>query len=190
MIGHRLNNTYNYLPPSSSLRSTTLLSLLSLLSLANDLSALPLTTTYLTSSLSEYSIPQSEKISFLTSASTIYQNAGDLSKALELQLLAIKLSEGSDAELAEKAVILQVADSRRFEFEVIDGVSGKVGELQALFGEVDEIEAIEKGKQWVEANGSVIENAGRCDVGMGVKSELMGCVRYRWIYIRGDSEED
>ncbi|WVF66508.1 hypothetical protein IAT40_001248 [Kwoniella sp. CBS 6097] len=158
-----LNNTYNYLAPSSPLRPTVLLSLLTLLAHSSDISVLPLSFSTLTSALSQWSISSAEKVSFLTSAAELYQSLGDLSKALEI--LTIALKESVDAKIVEKAVLLNLAVTDKFELDEvlkIQGVKeqlGKAAEVVALF-EGDEIEAVEKGNKWASANGSWVEGAG------------------------------
>ncbi|KAK4684773.1 translation initiation factor 3 subunit M, partial [Tremellales sp. Uapishka_1] len=157
-----LNNTYNYLPPTSTLRPTTLLALLSLLSISSDLSTLSLTPSSLITALSQWTLSSAEKVAFLTSASKIYQAAGDLEKALETYILALQYS--TDKEIVETAVVLAIAVESRFDLNDVtrvEGVQGrfegKTGELVALFTETDELEAVGKGKTWLEANGSWIE---------------------------------
>ncbi|OCF41054.1 eukaryotic translation initiation factor 3 subunit M [Kwoniella heveanensis CBS 569] len=158
-----LNNTYNFLAPSSPLRPTVLLSLLTLLAHSSDISVLPLTTSTLTLALSQWSISSAEKVSFLTSAADLYQSIGDLSKALEI--LTIALRESVDAKIVDKAVLLNLAVPNKFELDEvlnIQGVKeqlGKAAEVVALF-EGDEVEAVEKGKKWAAANGSWVEGAG------------------------------
>lgn len=160
-----LNNTYNYLPPQSSLRPVALLPLLSLLSLLSDISAVDLSRSTIESALNQWAVSSSEKVQFLTSASEIYQSAGALPKALELSIVA--LGESVEPKLVEKAVVLSLAVEDKFDLtEVLkvqgarDQISGKLGELVALFTEVDELEAVEKGQSWISSNSSFIENAG------------------------------
>ncbi|WVQ94122.1 hypothetical protein IAU59_001200 [Kwoniella sp. CBS 9459] len=158
-----LNNTYNYLAPSSPLRPTVLLTLLTLLAHSSDITILSLSPSTLTSALSQWSISSAEKVSFLTSAAELYQSLGDLSKALEI--LTIALKESVDAKIVEKAVLLNLAVTDKFELDEvlsIQGVKeqlGKAAEVVALF-EGDEVEAVEKGKQWAAANASWVEGAG------------------------------
>lgn len=157
-----LNNTYNYLPPTSPLRPQTLLALLTVLSKSSDLSSLPITASLLAEALAIWSIPQSAKISFLQTASQIYQSSNKLSQAADIQLLAVK--ESPSKEVVERAVILSIATPERYSLaEVlrVDGVSGNVEgtmkELVDLFTGVDEIEAVSKGVEWVKANDSWIQ---------------------------------
>ncbi|WVR03070.1 hypothetical protein IAU60_000059 [Kwoniella sp. DSM 27419] len=158
-----LSNTYNYVPASSPLRPTVLLSLLSLLAHSADISTLPLSTSTLTAALSQWSVSSSEKVSFLVSASELYQSTGDLAKALEVLTLALK--ESVDPKIVEKAVLLNLAVPTKFELDEVlkvQGVKeqlGKSAEVVELF-EGDEVEAVEKGKKWAAANGSWIEGAG------------------------------
>jgi hypothetical protein len=161
-----LSNTYNYLPSSSPLRAFTLLALLVILARSSELASLPLTPAFLTSALSQWSIPQSEKIAFLTRASAIHQSAEQLPRALELAVLA--LQHGSvEKPTAEKAVVLalSVRDNLSLD-EVLEvqgvrsALDGKMAELVKLFTEVDEVEAVGKGNEWAAANASWVEAFG------------------------------
>ena len=90
-LTNSLNYTYNSLPANSPLRPTTLLALLNVLALAEDLAALTITPSSLQTSLNQWAIPSAEKTKFLTEASETYQSANLLSKALELVLLALNI---------------------------------------------------------------------------------------------------
>ncbi|EIW73001.1 hypothetical protein M231_04343 [Tremella mesenterica] len=158
-----LNNTYNYLSPASSLRPHTLLAILSLLSQASDLSTFPLSPSFLESALTQWAIPSQEKVTFLISAAEIYQTSGELSKALQLHIVALK--QHVDAKLAEKTILLALTDEKRFEVEEVlrvPGVSekleGPVKELVGLFTQTDELEAVKVGQAWVTSNTSWIES--------------------------------
>ncbi|KAK8844780.1 hypothetical protein IAR55_006630 [Kwoniella newhampshirensis] len=159
-----LNNTYNLLPVSSSLRSSVLLTLLSLLAGSSDLSSLPLSPQTLTTALGQWQISSSDKVHFLTSASELYQSSGSLSKTLDLLTLALK--ESVEAQLVEKAILIALAVQDKFELDEVlkiqgvkEQLSGKAAEVVSLF-EGDEIEAVGKGQKWVESNGSWVESAG------------------------------
>ena len=161
----RLNNTYNYLPPTSPLRPHALLALIHLLSLSSELAALPLSSSTLTSALNQWDIPPAEKISFLSSAAGIYAQSGNLSKALEIQLLALRLQPSS--ELAERAVAFALADDTRFSLDDVlraEGVkgslNGKMTEVVGLFEGGDEIDAVKKGQQWATSSSSWVEGLG------------------------------
>ncbi|ORX35139.1 hypothetical protein BD324DRAFT_634026 [Kockovaella imperatae] len=157
-----LNNTYNYLPPTSSLRPHTLTTLLSLLALSSELSALPLHTASLSASLTQWDISSDEKISFLLSAADIYAQAGQLPKALEIQLLALRLKPSSD--IAERALALALADQTRFSLDDVlrlEGVkaslNGKMAEVKGLFEGSDEVGAVKQGLEWSSSSSSWIE---------------------------------
>lgn len=137
---------------------------MSLLASTLDLSALPLPTSTLLPALSSWSIPSSEKVSFLTTASGLYQSTGNLAKALELLTLALK--ESVEPTVVEKAVLLALAVPNRFELDdvlAVQGVKEQLGKVQGVaeLFEGDEIEAIEKGKKWAAENVSLIEGAGK-----------------------------
>jgi hypothetical protein len=156
-----LNYTYNSLPANSPLRPTTLLALLSVLSLAEDLDALTITPSSLQTSLNQWAVPSAEKIKFLTEASETYKSANLLSKALELVLLALN-TEVSES-LAEKAVVLTLANETKFVLSEVlktQGVSakitGKAAELVKLFTEADELEAVSQGQTWAQSNESYL----------------------------------
>ncbi|WVQ82795.1 eukaryotic translation initiation factor 3 subunit M [Cryptococcus sp. DSM 104549] len=158
-----LTNNYNFLPSTSPLRPSTLLTLISLLSSTSDLSALPLSASTLTPALAAWSIPSSEKVAFLTSASALYQSAGDLAKALELLTLALK--ESVEPQIVEKAVLLALAVPTKFELDDVLSVQGAKEQLGKAQGVVelfegDELEAVEKGKKWVAENAAWVEGAG------------------------------
>jgi hypothetical protein len=161
----RLNNTYNYLAPNSPLRAPTLLALLALLARSSELPALPLTPSTLTSALSQWPLSQSDKVAFLTRAATIYQSAEQLSRALEISILA--LAQGAEKSAVEKAIVLALSVENNLSLDEVlrvNGVQalleGKLKELVALFTEVDEIEAVGKGKDWLASNGSYVESFG------------------------------
>lgn len=160
-LTYSLNYTYNSLPANSPLRPTTLLALFSTLSLGSDLEALAINPSSLTSSLNQWAVPTSEKISFLTEASEIYKSANLLSKALEFALLALNI-ELSEA-VAEKAVVLTLANEAKFDLSEVlktQGVSGKISgkaaELVRLFTEADELEAVSQGQSWAKENESYL----------------------------------
>ena len=160
-----LTNTYNFLPATSPLRPTALLALLSLLALSSDLSAIPLTTQSLSSSLSQWSITSEEKFAFLTSASKIYANASQPRTALDLHIVAIQ--SGAGAETVEQAIVYALADSKRFTVDEVLRVSGvreklrgEAAELVGLFESTDPVDAVKKGKEWVATHSSWIQGAG------------------------------
>jgi translation initiation factor 3 subunit M len=143
------------------LRPTTLLALLSVLALSSDLPALSLSSSSLATSLNQWAIPTSEKIAFLVEAADIYQSASLLSKSLELSLLALNIEVSE--QVAQKAVVLTLADESKFDLSqvlktqgVTAKISGKAAELVRLFTEADELEAVSQGQQWAEANASYI----------------------------------
>lgn len=163
---YSLNNTYNYLPANSPLRPTTLLALLSVLALSSDLEALPLSSTYLTTSLDQWAISTPEKIAFLTDAAEIYQSASLLSKALELNLVALNIEVSE--QVAERAVALTLASDKQFDLgdvlktpDVAGQLKGKAAEVVQLFTEADELEAVSQGQKWAEANSSYITSFGK-----------------------------
>jgi translation initiation factor 3 subunit M len=148
------------------LRPTTLLALLSVLALSSDLPALSLSSSSLATSLNQWAIPTSEKIAFLVEAADIYQSASLLSKSLELSLLALNIEVSE--QVAEKAVVLTLADESKFDLSqvlktqgVTAKISGKAAELVRLFTEADELEAVSQGQQWAEANVSYISGFSR-----------------------------
>ena len=101
-------------------------------------------------------------MSFLTSASDIYESAGNLSKALELHILALGLSV--DEKLVKKALVLAISVDDRFNLDEVlriqgvkEGLEGKIAELVALFSEVDELEAVKQGQEWLSTHGSYLE---------------------------------
>lgn len=168
-LTNRLNNTYNFLPTSSPLRPTALLSLLTLLALSSDLKLLSLSSSTILNSLSQWDISSADKLAFITSASAIYAGARESRKALELHLLAIEqLQAGPD--VVEKAIVYAVADEKRFTLHDVlraPGVQGKVGdkakELLGLF-EGDVEGSVKKGQEWVAANKSWVEGFCMCFV--------------------------
>lgn len=156
-----LNYIYNSLPANSPLRPTVLLALLSVLSLASDLEALTINSASLQLSLHQWAISSSEKINFLTEASDIFKSANLLSKALEFALLALN-TEVSES-LAEKAVVLSLANETKFDLSdvlktqgVTAKISGKAAELVKLFTEADELEAVSQGQTWAQSNESYL----------------------------------
>ena len=158
-----LNNTYSYLPPSSPLRPFTLLSLIQLLAHSSDLSHLAISPASLTSSLSQWSVSDADKLAFVTSAAGTYASAGEAAKALELALVAIQqLSAGAD--VVEKAVVYAIADKKRFAIDDVlraqgiqGNVSGQAASLVSLFTG-DAIKAVSEAQQLVSSNGSWIES--------------------------------
>jgi len=160
-LTNSLNYTYNSLPANSPLRPTTLLALLNVLALAEDLDALTITPSSLQTSLNQWAIPSAEKTKFLTEASETFQSANLLSKALELVLLALNI-EISES-LVEKAVVLTLANETKFDLSevlktqgVSARISGKAAELVKLFTEADELEAVSQGQTWAQSNESYI----------------------------------
>lgn len=160
-----MNNTYNYLPSNSPLRPITLLALLSVLALSSDLEALPLSSAFLNTALSQWAIPASEKITFLVQASEIYQSATPslVSKSLELNLAALNLE--ATEQVAEKAVALTLASDDRYDLGdvlktpgVSSKITGKAAELVRLFTDADELEAVSQGQKWAQDNSSYIQN--------------------------------
>ncbi len=172
-----LNNTYNHYPPSSPLRPPTLFALISLLNTLSDLPSLPLSPTLLSTALSQWSIPDTEKVAFLSSASAIYESARSFSKALELHVLALGLSV--DTKVVEKALVLAIAVEDRFNLDEVlrvqgvkDGITGTLGELVKLFTGVDELEAVKQGQEWLSSNRSYLEGFGQSRGGF-LESRLM-----------------
>ena len=161
-----MNNTYNFLPPTSSLRPHALLALLSLLALSSELSALPLSTSMLQTALSQWSLSPTESTSFLTSASAIYASSELLTRALEIQLLALTVQ--STPEAAERAVALALADESRFALDDVLGaegaeasLNGQMGEVVQFFSGSDAIGAVKSGIQWQSANESWVASLGQ-----------------------------
>jgi translation initiation factor 3 subunit M len=161
-----LNSTYNSLPANSPLRPTTLLALLSVLSLGSDLEALTITPSSLSASLEQWAVSSSEKISFLSEASEIYKSANLLSKSLEFALMALNIEVSED--VAEKAIVLTLANETKFDLSEVlktQGVSGKISgkaaELVKLFTEADEMEAVSQGQTWAQSNESYL--SGFCE---------------------------
>lgn len=162
-----LNNTYNYLPANSPLRPTTLLALLSVLALSSDLEALPLSSTYLSTSLNQWAIPTTEKITFLTNAAEVYQSASLVSKALESNLVALNIEVSE--KVVERAVALTLANDKRFDLGdvlktpgVTGQLKGKSAEVVRLFTDADELEAVSQGQKWAQDNSSYITSFGAC----------------------------
>lgn len=160
-----MNNAYNYLPSSSPLRPTTLLSLLALLAKLGDVSSLPLSPSYLSQQLSAWSLSPPESVSFLVRASEIYQSAQNLSKAVELLVLALQIQ--ATPEIVSKAITLSLAREDSFDLDqvmsvqgVAGGLEGQLKELVQLFTETDELEAVKKGESWVSSNGDFVKNLG------------------------------
>jgi translation initiation factor 3 subunit M len=162
-----LNNTYNYLPSNSPLRPIALLALLSVLAISSDLEALPLSSSFLTTALSQWAISSSEKIDFLVQASDIYQSATPslVAKSLELHLAALDLEVTE--KVAEKAVALTLASENRYDLGdvlktpgVSSKINGKAAELVRLFTEADELEAVSQGQKWAQDNSSFISSFG------------------------------
>ncbi|WWC57567.1 uncharacterized protein I303_100099 [Kwoniella dejecticola CBS 10117] len=158
-----LNNTYNTLPTTSSLRPTVLLSLLSLLASSSDLSILPLPSSTLSQAVSQWSIPSAEKVSTLTSIADLYKSS-DLKRSLEVLTLALR--ESVDTKIVEKAVLVNLAINDKFELDeilAIQGVKENLGQAASVFGlftELDEVDAVSKGLEWAKANASWVESAG------------------------------
>ena len=97
----------------------------------------------------------------MTEASETYKTANLLSKALELVLLALN-TEVSES-LAEKAVVLTLANETKFDLSevlktqgVSAKISGKAAELVKLFTEADELDAVSQGQTWAQSNESYL----------------------------------
>ncbi|KAK6904685.1 hypothetical protein I204_06716 [Kwoniella mangroviensis CBS 8886] len=158
-----LNNTYNYLPSTSSLRPTVLLSLFSLLSTSSDISILPLSSEVLSKSISQWAISSKEKVDFLLSLSQLYLSASELNKALDVLIIALK--ESVDTKIVEKAILVNLAISDKFELDEIlkiQGVKENLGNAKSVVDlfEGDEIENVKKGQEWANSNAAWVEGAG------------------------------
>ncbi|WWD06357.1 hypothetical protein V865_004447 [Kwoniella europaea PYCC6329] len=158
-----LNNTYNYLPSTSSLRPTVLLSLLSLLSTSSDISILPLSSEVLSKSISQWAISSKEKVDFLLSLSQLYLSASELHKALDVLIIALK--ESVDTKIVEKAILVNLAISDKFELDEIlkiQGVKENLGNAKSVVDlyEGDEVENVKKGQEWAKSNAAWVEGAG------------------------------
>ncbi|WWC97586.1 hypothetical protein V866_004470 [Kwoniella sp. B9012] len=158
-----LNNTYNYLPSTSSLRPSVLLSLLSLLSTSSDISILPLSSEVLSKSISQWAISSKEKVDFLLSLSQLYLSASELHKALDVLIIALK--ESVDTKIVEKAILVNLAISDKFELDEIlkiQGVKENLGNAKSVVDlfEGDEIENVKKGQEWTKSNAAWVEGSG------------------------------
>ncbi|KLT41776.1 hypothetical protein CC85DRAFT_275568 [Cutaneotrichosporon oleaginosum] len=160
-----LTNSYNFFPAESPLRPAVLQTLITLLGAADDLSALPLTPATLIPALNQWSTSEEEKVAFLTHAAGVYEKAGELSRALDLTVLA--LERAIDAKTAEHALALALALPNRFDVDDIlkvqgarDALSGPADELVDLFTKVDELAAVEKAAAWSKTNAAYVEKLG------------------------------
>jgi translation initiation factor 3 subunit M len=169
-----LNHIYNFLAPSSPLRSVALLALIQLLAASDELEHLPLTSTILSAALAQWSMSEADKIAFLLTAANVYIStdnadstnvrAPELATALEFVLLALQ-RQVSEKE-ATLALALALAQPTVFDLEdvlkvqgVQDALTGKAAELLALFS-ADEIEAVPKGVSWVAGNDDFVKSLG------------------------------
>ncbi|BEI83508.1 hypothetical protein CcaverHIS002_0401120 [Cutaneotrichosporon cavernicola] len=160
-----LTNSYNFFPAESPLRPAVLLTLITLLGAADDLSALPLTPAILNPALSQWSTSEADKVAFLTQAAGVYEKAGDLARALDLTVLA--LERAVDGKMAEHALALALAVPNRFDVDDIlkvqgarDSLAGHADELVDLFTKVDELAAVDKAAAWAKANGAYVDSLG------------------------------
>ena len=146
----------------------------------SELPSLPLTPGLLSNGLSQWSMTNEEKIAFLASAAAVYESSGNLSKSLELHILALEISEAASKEsLVEKALVLAISVADRFSLDDVlrvQGVkqnpTGKMGEMVRLFTEVDELLAVKQGQEWLGANGPYLESFGE------LSFLVEGCVPY------------
>ena len=150
-----MTNIYNSLASTSALRPTTLLGLLRVLGAIDELSSLPLSESYLTAQLAQWSNSPAEKADFLIQACNIYAKSRDTSTGLSLAMLAISQNPSA----AEMAVVLSVADEKKFTLDdvlgregVKESLSGPLGELAGLFSDVEELEAVQKGQAFVASH--------------------------------------
>jgi translation initiation factor 3 subunit M len=165
VLTRSLTNSYNFFPAESPLRPAVLLTLITLLGAADDLAALPLTPADLTPALNQWSTSEEDKVAFLTQAAGVYEKAGELSRALDLTVLA--LERAVDAKTAEHALALALALPNRFDVDDIlkvqgarDALSGPADELVDLFTKVDELAAVDKAAAWAKTNAAYVEKLG------------------------------
>ena len=156
-----LNNTYNFLPSTSPLRPTVLLSLISLLSLSSDLESLVLSPSTIFNAISTWDISSEEKSQFVASAAAVYASSKATSKALELTLIAVEHLNASQA-VVDKVLVYAIADPKRYTVDDVLRVKGvkaegTTGELISLF-QGDMLESVKKGQEWVQSNKSWIES--------------------------------
>jgi predicted lactoylglutathione lyase len=79
--------------------------------------------------------------------------------------LTLQTAEKVDDKMVEQAVVSALSVQNKYAVEDVvkavksvgASVSGPAKELVGLFSEVDELEAVAKGQEWVKANGSWIE---------------------------------
>ena len=87
---------------------------------------------------------------------------------MELHIFALGLSEqAGKASLLEKALVLAISVADRFSLDEVlrvqgvkQNLTGKMGELVRLFTEVDELQAVKEGQEWLGANGPYLESFG------------------------------
>lgn len=170
-----LNHIYNFLAPSSPLRSVALLALIQLLASSDELERLPLSSNTLSAALAQWSMPEEDKVAFLSAAAQVYiafdnanavnARAPELATALEFVLLALQRQVNSAN--ATLALALAVAQPDRFDVDNVlkvqgaqDALTGKAAELVALFSSTDEIEAVPKAATWVASNEDYLKSLG------------------------------
>ncbi len=73
-----------------------------------------------------------------------------------------------DAKLVENVLVLSLSVPDRFNLDEVmkvqgvkGSITGKMGELVKLFTEVDELEAVKQGYDWLSSNSSYLENFGQ-----------------------------
>lgn len=73
-----------------------------------------------------------------------------------------------DAKLVENVLVLSLSVPDRFNLDEVmkvqgvkGSITGKMGELVKLFTEVDELEAVKQGHDWLSSNSSYLENFGQ-----------------------------
>lgn len=69
----------------------------------------------------------------------------------------------------ERALALNIADEKRYDLDAVlsvqgakEGVTGKMQELVELFTEVDEVEAVAKGQEWLASGSDWINGLCEC----------------------------
>lgn len=84
-----------------------------------------------------------------------------------MQLYTLALGLATNAQLVQQALVLALADQKRFDLEdvlrisgVSQGVQGETKEIVSLFTDADEVEAVKKGSEWVKAHESWITSQG------------------------------
>ncbi|KAL7420352.1 hypothetical protein Q5752_005322 [Cryptotrichosporon argae] len=159
-----LSNTYNFLAPTSPLRPTALLALITLLAASGDVSTLPLSPAQLAVSVAQWSVSDSDRVAFLSSAADLYARASDFRAAATIAALALRFS--ADRAVVDKALAYALATDSLDVDDVLkaqgvrEQLTGEMAELVELFSTVDEIEAVGKGQQWVGAHKTFLDSFG------------------------------